>query len=199
MIERRTLLAGSLLLAGCTGVGDEALSKPAKIVSAAQDWPPRLLAPFEPRFDHAESSGPVTEVWFEVGCAGCGRGLFSVFETIAFFRAADTAESLETPAGISLTCDECGRGAQLFDLALHGYDGELGHNAFLGADRKARALQGVQGGARVRAGFTFNTPTAELDALARPIKRNAQDLFDWFNLQGNWGRGWTDIWDAECA
>ena len=105
-------------------------------------------------------------------------------------------------APLSLSCTVCGRTAELFDIAEHGYDAELGHmcSSVRGTGPPASLCCPTcqESEFSARAGFSYQIEPDELEPeeLAR-----TQDLFDWFYLEASCNScGETvHVSDYECA
>jgi hypothetical protein len=198
-MNRRTL-ALALPAIGLAGVA-AAKGVPQKVLAIALDEPPSSLKSFQVMPAPPFAAKPPT-ARFSVRCAGCGGGTVQVLERTVTWRPADSSREI-TPVGVSLHCPRCARRSPLFDMRSDGWDGALGHNAFMDGPSEERPLREADGAdlpaVEVRASYVFNIPMPELIHASKKSDRRPQDLFDVFVLDALLADGWQSVWDCECA
>ena len=203
MISRRSILTLSLATTACTHAHMNPAEPLPKIIKMAEDRPPRLLSNFSAVFEWNAGRHDPPQAWFRIKCAACQRDAFTATEIFVSLAARDDYPAEPLPVGLSLQCASCRHAAPLFHRARDGYDGELGNSNWLVSEvsmmRPLGDHENDLAAARVRVGFTYNIDLEELEELASPVGRNPPDLFDWFNVEADQGKGWLDVWDAECA
>ena len=132
--------------------------------------------------------------YFALACV-CGSMSFKVLghpQEDGFFAAP-----------FSLICAHCGKSEELFDIATHGYDAELGHGCYstrgTGTQSEYSCPVCQSSDFLAQAGFSYEIdPVQELGA---ENQERIQDLFDWFYLDvtcRNCGTV-TSVSDYECA
>ena len=149
--------------------------EPTELVQTSWSRPPTCLAPFrlKPLID-----GPTDAMnefaYFGVSCK-CGS---NVWKVVGFPVAPDL---LLCP--LSLQCSQCGREEELFDIAKHGHDAELGLGCYSrraeGSPSQVACPQCDGGGFSVRADFSYQFDPDELNEEERA---KVQDIFDVFGV-----------------
>lgn len=148
---------------------------PSELVERAWATPPRCLDSFAVGPVVEPPAGTFNELgYFELACM-CGSDSFRVF--------GHPLEDELFAAPLSLTCILCGKSSELFDIAAHGYDAELGHGCYSVRGTGAPSEYSCQGckssDFTAQAGFSYQLEPEELEP---EDQERIQDLFDWFYL-----------------
>ena len=166
--------------------------------------PPRCIAGFKAQpvelpgvaFDgHGEEFNPV----FTLLCT-CGHGKHFVLGH--YWRNPDWHNALLFVGPFAIRCGACGKVTELFDSAIHGWDGELGHSAsYRGEGERAEFSCDRCGLQQVQVFARFEYPGDLLGPGNEEFRGREQDLFSWFSLLGKCagcGR-LLEVSDCECA
>jgi len=141
--------------------------------------------------------------------------LLSTFDDLGYFHLActcgnDVFRTLGHPqpggfvaCPLVLECTRCRKADEVFDIRKHGYDAALGHESsgIVGDGEKSlvqcKSCRAEEFGVNVGLSYQI-APIEDLPANAQAF---AQDLFDWFYLEGNCTKCGTrvGISDYECA
>ena len=171
--------------------------KPSRLVERAWATPPRCLAPFcpEPLRNPPNQLNIFDDLgFFRITCP-CGGLRFKAFgypQEDGFFASP-----------LKLACTACNRESEIFDIASHGYDAELGNrcSSTRGAgERSAYQCPSCQSEIiEPLAGFSYQIEPIE--DMSPGEQQRLHDLFDWFYLEALCVncRAVSGISDYECA
>ena len=168
---------------------------PSKLVERAWATPPRCLESFVAAPVVEPPDGTFNELgYFALACT-CGNDSFKVL--------GHPQEDELFAAPLGLTCTVCDKSAELFDIAAHGYDAELGHGCYscrgTGAQSEYSCLACQSSAFGAQAGFSYQIEPIE--DFGPENQDRIQDLFDWFYLDvrcKNCGEA-AGVSDYECA
>ena len=168
---------------------------PSKLVERAWGTPPRCLMDFRVVPVREPPLGTFNDLgYFALACA-CGSKSFKVL--------GHPQEDGLFAAPLSLTCNLCDKTTELFDIATHGYDAELGHGCYsirgTGSQSEYSCTACQSFNFSTQAGFSYQIEPVE--DLGPENQERIQDLFDWFYLDARCEKCGeaASVTDYECA